>query len=174
MTATAVRVNTSAYATTHVASNVLRSIKQIVVEAGLSLGYLQGNWQTLERGVATWLGSRHLRVLTLEIWDPNKPAHSDFAGRFDFAIDYGYYTDGDGDLWLDPDTVSYAVRRAGSVPSRCSYRLVADTAPGAPHVDGWSDTTYRSTDGFTRHTTGAALGGGSLGVSLSYYARSGA
>lgn len=32
---------------------------------------------------------------------------------------------------------------------------------------------YRSTEGFTRHTVGTALGGGSLGAGLSYYQESG-
>lgn len=173
MTSTAVRVNTTAYATTHVATNVLRSIKQIIREAGLSLDYLHGHWGTLEHGVATWLGSRHLRKLTLEIWDPTKPADRDFVGRYDFTIAYGYYADGDGDLWLDPDTITYAVRRAGAVPSRCEYRVIAQTDEGAADL-GWHSTTYRSTAGFTEHVTGTAVGGGSLGVGLSYYARSGA
>jgi hypothetical protein len=38
-----------------------------------------------------------------------------------------------------------------------------------PHVDGWSDTTLRSTDGMCRHTVGTALGGGSMGAGLSYW-----
>lgn len=174
MTATIVRVNTTAYATTHVATNVLRSIRQIVREAGLSPDYLLGNWTTLELGIATWLGSRHLQKLTLEIWDPTAPTERDLVGRYDFAIAYDYYSDGDGELWLDPDTVSYAVRRAGAVPSRCAYRVIARKAPGAAKVTGWSTATYRSTDGFTEHATGTALGGGALGVGLSYYTRDGA
>ena len=82
----------------------------------------------------------------LEVFDPTLATGKDLVGRFDFVIDYGYYGDGDGELWLDPDTVSYAVRKNGSYPSRCSYRLVADTLPGEPAVPGWSDTTFRSTD----------------------------
>ena len=50
-------------------------------------------------------------------------------------------------VWLDPDTVSYTVLKNGSYPSRCSYRLIADTAAGYPPVDGWSTTTLRSTAG---------------------------
>lgn len=174
MTATTVRVNTTTYSVTHVATNVLRSIRQIVREAGLDPSYLSGNWETLERGAAVWLASRHLRALTLEIWDPTKSSGNDLVGRFDFTIDYGYYADGDGDLWLDSDTVSYAVRRAGSYPSRCAYRVIADNAPGRPDVTGWTQTNYRSTEGFTRHTTGAAVGGGALGANLAYYSRDGA
>ena len=91
------------------------------------------------------------------------------VGRFDFRIDYSYYGDGDGDLWLDPDTVAWAIKKNGSYPSRCDYRIVADTADGAPRVDGWADTTLRSTDGMRRHAVGTALGGGSMGAALGYW-----
>ena len=106
-------------------------------------------WAVLENGVSTWLGSGHLKSLVLEVFDPTLTTGKDLVGRFDFVIDYGYYGDGNGELWLDPDTVSYAVRKNGSYPSRCSYRLVVDTLPGEPAVPGWSDTTFRSTDELT-------------------------
>jgi hypothetical protein len=169
---TSVRVNTYTYATTHVATNMLRSMKQIIREGGLSISKIQSEWAVLETGISTWLNSGHLKGLVLEVFDPGKPTGADLVGRFDFTIDYGYYSDGDGDLWLDPDTVSYAVRKNGSYPARCQYRLIADTAPGYPAVTGWSTTTFRSTAGFTRHSVGTAIGGGSLGAGLSYYARS--
>jgi hypothetical protein len=169
---TSVRVNVHTHATTHVATNMLRSIRQIVRESGLSTNKMRNQWTVLETGVATWLGSGHLKGLVLEVYDPGKPSGSDLVGRFDFTIDYTYYGDGDGDLWLDPDTVSYAVRKNGSYPSCCEYRLVADTATGYPDVAGWSTTTLRSTTGFTRQSVGTAIGGGSLGAGLSYYTRS--
>lgn len=169
---TSVRVNTHTYATTHVATNMLRSMKQIIRESGLSISRIQNQWAVLEAGVAAWLNSRHLTGLVLEVYDPGKASGADLVGRFDFTIDYGYYSDGDGDLWLDPDTITYAVRKNGSYPARCEYRFIADTAPGYPAVDGWSTTTFRSTAGFTRHSVGTAIGGGSLGAGLSYYTRS--
>jgi Bacterial HORMA domain 2 len=73
---------------------------------------------------------------------------------------------GDGDLWLDADTVAYAIRKNGSFPGRCLYRIVIDNAPATPRFPGWAATTYRSTAGFTRHVVGTALGGGSLGAGL--------
>lgn len=167
-----VRVNTHAYATTHVATNMLRSMRQIIRESGLKQDAILGQWDVLESGIATWLGSQHLASLVLEVYDPGKPAGADLVGRFDFTIDYTYYGDGDGDLWLDPDTVSYTVRKNGSYPSNCAYRLVADTSPGRPDVTGWSNTTLRSTAGFTRHTVGTTIGGGGIGAGLSYYNRS--
>ena len=169
---TAVRVNVSTYAHTYVATNLLRSLKQLIQGCGLSTAKLVSDWQVLENGVSTWLQTGHLRGLVLEVLDPSKWSN-DLVGRFDFDIDYGYYADGDGDLWLDPDTVEFVIRKNGSYPSKCTYRFIADTAPGYPTVVGWSETTFRSTAGFVRQTAGAAMGGGSLGASLSYYARTG-
>jgi hypothetical protein len=168
---TAVRVNTHSYATVHVASNILRGIRQIVRLSGLSTAALTGDWEVLERGCATWLRSGDLRALVLEVYDPSLPSGADLVGRFDFDIDYGYYPGGDGELWLDPDTVAWTVRKNGSYPSSCRYRVVADTRPGRPDVDGWSRTDFRSTDGFVRQVAGAATGGGALGAQLAYYRR---
>jgi Bacterial HORMA domain 2 len=169
---TSVRVNTSVYAATHVATNMLRSLRQIIRGSGLCINRIVNEWQVLEQGVATWLASGHLQALTLEVFDPRKAAGADLVGRFDFSIAYDYYGDGDGELWLDPDTVAFAIRKNGSYAPGCDYRFVATTAPGRPDVPGWSNTTLRSTAGFTRHTVGTAIGGGSLGAGLSYYARS--
>ncbi len=164
--ATTVKVNTYAYATTHVATNLIRSLKQLVVGCGLNASRLAGSWQTLERGVAAWLRSRHLERLILEIYDPTTDR---LAKRFDFDIDYSYHPAGNGDLWLDADTVAYALAKAGTVPSRCSYRIVADTRQGAPDVDGWTSTALRSTDHLRRRSVGASVGGGDLGASLNYW-----
>ena len=146
---TAVRVNTATYAVTHVATNMLGSIRAIIKGSGLDPSRIREEWAVLEEGIATWLASGHLRALTLETYDPGKSGDN-LVGRFDFTIDYGYYPGGDGDLWLDSDTVSHAIRKNGSFPGRCDYRLIADNAPGRPDVPGWSATAYRSTAGFTR------------------------
>lgn len=162
-----VSVSTSVYSATHVATNMLRGLKQIVAGCGLDTSTLVGQWGVLEAGVDAWVSSRDLEELVLEVWDAKSPSR--LIGRFDFTIDYSYYGSGDGELWLDPDTVAWAIRKNGSYPSGCDYRIVADTTPGAPHVDGWSATTLRSTDGLRRHSVGTALGGGSLGAGLSYW-----
>lgn len=162
-----VSVSTSVYSATHVATNMLRGLKQIVAGCGLDTSKLVGQWSVLEAGMSTWVASGDLEELVLEVWDSSSP--NGLIGRFDFRIDYSYYGSGDGDLWLDPDTVAWAIKKNGSYPSGCEYRIVADTALGAPHVDGWSKTTLRSTGGLRRHSVGTALGGASMGAGLSYW-----
>ena len=164
--ATTVQVNVHTYATTHVATNLIRSLKQLVIGCGLNAAKLVRDWQTLEQGVATWLRTRHLKGLILEIYNPST---NKLVKRFDFDIDYTYHPNGDGDLWIDPDTVDYAIRKAGSVPSSCFYDIFADTAAGRPDVPGWTTGTFRSTSHLQRRSVGAATGGGDLGASLNYW-----
>ena len=126
----------------------------------------------LEDGIATWLGIGHLKAVTLEVYDPGKRG-DDLVGRFDFTIDYGYYPGGDGDLWLDPDTVAYTIARTAPISAAASTGSSSTAPPATPRFAGWATTTYRSTAGFTRHAVGTAIGGGSIGAGLAYYSRSG-
>jgi hypothetical protein len=170
---TSAHVNTHAHAVTHVATGLITGLRRVVKESGLDPALMHSNWPVLEAGTAAWLASGHLKALVLEVFDPRRPSGSNLVGRFDYTIDYGYYPGGDGELWIDPDAVFYAVLKAGVRPSQCSYRFVADTTAGRPEVAGWSSTTFRSTAAFTRHSIGTAIGGGSLGAGLSYYSRTG-
>lgn len=162
-----VSVSTAVYSSTHVATNMLRGLKQIIAGCGLDTRKIMGEWGVLESGASTWIESRHLERLVLEIWDKQSPTA--LIGRFDFTIDYGYYGSGDGDLWLDPDTVAWAIKKNGSYASHCEYRVVADTSSGAPPVDGWTSTTLRSTSNMREHSIGTALAGGAMGAGLSYW-----
>ncbi len=161
--ATAVQVNVHTHATTHVATNLIRSLKQLVVACGLDATELLGQWQILEIGVATWLGTRHLERLVLEIYST---ATGVLVRRFDFDIDYGYHPNGDGDLWIDPDTVAYAITKSGKLPKNCFYDILAKNSASRPDVAGWSTGTFRSTQDLTRRSVGATVGGGDLGASL--------
>lgn len=169
MTATTVRVNTTTYTTTYVAGNLLRSLKQLITGCGLDPHRIVDSYAALELGIKTWLDSRDLQIVTLEVFRPKSDV---LVGRFDFSIDYGYGASDDGGFWLDSDEVAYTIRKSGLNAADCDYQVLADTAPGRPEVPGWSTTSYRSTEGFTRHAVGTAIGAGTIGVGLTYYSRS--
>jgi hypothetical protein len=166
------QVKVHAYATphtyTHVATGMLRGLRQIIVAAGLSPSRLASDWTVLENGIGTWLNSHHLQRLTLEVWHPADP--DGLIQRFDFTIDYGYYSNGDGELWLDPKVVRQAIAKAGAMASNCDYTIKIRNADGAPPVLGFASCTYRSTNGMREYSVGTVVGGGSLGASLSYWA----
>lgn len=163
-----VHVGSHTHTTTYVATNLLRSLRQLLTAAGLDPAKFMSTWSIWEDGVAHWLSQRGLEALVLEIYDP-ADAVNDMRGRFDFTLDYSY--GGDGDLWIDPEIIAFTVMKNGSYPSSCQYRLVAMTASWAtdPPTGTWTSVSLRSTDGFTRHNAGTCVAGGSTAASLSYY-----
>jgi len=163
---TFVVVNTYTHSTTYVANNLLLCLKDIVRLSGLDPTKLAGDFPVLERGLARWLETRHLEAVSLEVYNPTTDV---LVGRWDFPIVYGWASDATGSFWVDTDQIKYAIRKQGLWPSTCEYRVIADTKAGRPDVPGWSNTTYRSTDGFVRQSIGTTLDAHGLSASAAYY-----
>ncbi len=166
---TFVAVNTYVHTTTYITDKLLRSLQMIIRESGLDPAKFANDWAWMERGIRTWLGTRHLETVVLEVFDPRDDG---LVGRWDFDIIYDYDSDGDGGMWVDTDAIRFAIRKAGLPASRCGYRLVVDTKPGRPNVVGWSSTTFRSTAGLVRHVVGTTIGAAGAGTSTAYWRRS--
>jgi hypothetical protein len=161
---TASYVDTSAYSVTYVTEKLLLSIKEIIVQSGLSAAKMTRQWINLEQGVSTWIASKHLRQVYLEIFNPTTQK---LICRWDLDIIYGY--GGDGDFWADTDAIKYHIEKAGAIPSTCEYRISLDTAPGAEILAGWSSCTLYSTQGFSRYSVGTTIGSSGIGAGLAYW-----
>lgn len=165
---TFVPVNTYAHTVAYIADKMLYSLVFIIRASGLDPSKFTGNWGTMDLGIQTWLRTRDLRSVVLEVFDPSD---DELVGRWDFDIMYGYGAEDDGEMWVDTDAIRYAIKKAGLWPSQCDYRLVVDTKPGRPDVPGWSTTTLRSTDGFVRHSIGTTIGASGAGTATAYWRR---
>jgi len=64
-----------------------------------------------------------------------------------------------------------AIAKAGLAPSFCLYDVKLKTAPGAAAVQGWSDCSFRSTEGLQRYSIGATVGGNGLTAQTAYWRR---
>lgn len=165
---TKVSVNTYTYSVTYVTQQVLRSLKDIIRQSGLGLDKLLGEWESIELAVSTWLGSKHLQKVTLEIFNPT---NNTLVVRWDIDVEYSYASGDDGSLWTDPDSIKNAIAKAGVVASSCRYQFKV-LAPNGPKVQGWSPGTYRSTEGFSKHSVGTTIGAGALATSTTYWRKS--
>src|SRR3546814_6318166 len=97
----------------------------IILLSGLDPTNLVDGWASKMRALQTWLESRHLDVVVLEIFNSKTDA---LIGRWD--IDVVYTTgSGDGGFWTDKDQIRYHVRKAGLVPSEAKYSQI-----GREHV----------------------------------------
>lgn len=155
---------TYTHTVTHVSTKMLLTIKDIIREIGLDPSQFTDDWHTNERALTTWLASRHLERVTLEVYNPRTGS---LVTRWD--LDVLYSTVGDGSLWVDTDAIRYSIAKAGLVPSSCQYELKMTTAPGRPDVAGWGPCDFRSTEGFRRYAVGATIGGNGLTAQTSYW-----
>lgn len=167
MTSISVSVRSYTHATTYVADNILRSLKNILLYSGLDPDRLVDDWEVLHRGLKTWIDSGHLQKVVLEVFDPGT---DDLVGRWDINITYEW-TGGDGQFWTDTDAIRFAIKKAGVLPATAKYRVVATTATGRPDVAGWSSTSLRSTTGLVEQRIGTSIEASGLSGGVSYYRR---
>ncbi len=159
-------VITYAHTVSHVTDKMLLTFKEIIREIGLDLSRFLQSWRTYEAGISSWLSSRHLERVTLEIYNPSTDA---LVTRWD--LDVVYDTVGGGELWVDTDAVRYAIRKAGLVPSTCTYALKLTNSAGRPDVAGWAPCEFRSTEGPKRFSAGATIGGNGITAQTAYWSR---
>jgi hypothetical protein len=155
-----------AYTVTYVTTKMLLVLKEIIREIGLDPSSFTSDWDSYEEAISTWLSSRHLQRVTLEVYDPRTNV---LATRWD--IDVVYASVGDGALWVDTAAIRYALAKAGLAPSSCRYTIKLKNDPDYPPVHGWSPCDFRSTDGFMRYAVGATVGGNGLSAQTAYWSR---
>lgn len=163
---TGVRVNVFTYSVTHVTGEMMSSLKNIIRWSGLSISNLTNSWESVERAIHTWLSSKHLTKVTLEIYTSKE---NSLVTRWDFEIDYSYGAGDDGSLWADHEAIKHAILKAGAIAADCKYEFKILHKPGAPDVIGWGVGSYRSTTGFNQHSIGTTIGAYGLASGTTFW-----
>lgn len=161
---TLVVVNTYTHSVTYVTDKMLMSLKEIIRLSGLSPEKFVADWKVLQRGIRTWLNSRDLESVHLEVFSPKA---NTLIGRWDFDIYFG--TSGDGGMWVNTDDIKYHILKAGQWPASCDYEVILTTKPGRPNVEGWGSTSFRSTEGFVRQSLGTTIDGNGISSGAAYW-----
>jgi hypothetical protein len=163
---TFVAVNTYTHSVTYVTDNILRSLQDIVRLSGLDPTQIADDWTVLERGIKTWIESKHLETIVLEVYNPSTDA---LIGRWDIDIAYAWSGEGAGRFWVDTEQIKTAIKKAGVWPGSSKYSIICRTKSGRPDVDGWSTTPFRSTAGMVKQSLGTTIEHSGLGAGTSYY-----
>jgi hypothetical protein len=162
-------VSVSAYTITHsvtyVTDNILRTLKDIIREIGLSPVKLTNEWTSLETAMSTWLKSQDLEAVTLEVMKPG----GSLATRWDLDISYG--DSGDGNFYTDTAAIKYAIQKSGTQPSICTYRFLLYAKDGRKDVPGWVTCQALSTTGMSRYAVGTNIGSPHLAAAAYYWAK---
>ncbi|WHO84111.1 HORMA domain containing protein [Rhizobium leguminosarum] len=163
---TTVAVNTYTHSVTYVADNILKSIKDIIRMSGMDPSKFAGEWNSNLLAIKTWLGSQDLERAILEVFNSKTGG---LIVRWDIDIVYSWA--GGGGFWTDTEALRYHIKKSGVAPGDASYELLLKTKPGRPDVAGWGSASYRSIDGFVRHSIGSTIDHSGLGGSAAYWRR---
>lgn len=162
-------VSVYAYARTHTSvyvSDKLRNLLKLLVRYhGLDPQQVVDAWSDwVDRAARTWLESGHLRAIVIEFYWPGSDVA---AARWDFPIRY----DGDGvdEMWVDRLFFEDSLAKAKAPPAGCSYRIVLQTRPNEPHVDGVGSTTLRTVAGLVAREIGTVIATPDIMASAKYY-----
>src|SRR5262245_37085040 len=107
-TATYVSTYTQTHSVTFLSDNLRNSLREVIRENGLSPEKLMQDWATIERGIRTWLTSRHLSSITIEFF---RPGAAEVSARWDFPVDYTS-SGVDDDMWLDKNYLRQLIAKA--------------------------------------------------------------
>jgi hypothetical protein len=161
--------HTTTYAQTHsiifLSDSLRNTLREVIRENGLSPEKLMQDWETIERGIRTWLRSGHLTNIVVEFFRPGATAAT---ARWEFPI--GYTGSGvDDDMWLDRNYLRQLIAKAKRPTSDCSYRILLSTSNSAPNVDGFCDCTFLSTGQLTARQAGTVIATGHMTAGVTYW-----
>lgn len=161
-------VNTYAYSVTYLTDKMLRSLQELIRDLGLDPRKFATGWESSSLALLTWLTSRHLEKISLEIYDPAESSKAILVPEFEIVYGSG---DADGSFWVDGEALRYEILKTGTLPSQCSYSLICFNKPGRPDVPGWGSVDGRSREGMTRYVAGTTIGAPGLSANSAYWAR---
>ncbi|MGE4593360.1 HORMA domain containing protein [Alcaligenes sp.] len=153
------------HSVTYVTDNILKSLKDIILFSGLDPEHFVDSWASNTRAIKTWLGTGDLRRVVLEIYDPFTDK---LIIRWDIDIVYGW-SEGDGSFWTDTEQLKYAIKKAGLLPWQAKYKVMLDTRPGRPDVEGWGNGSYRSTEDMVKQSLGSTVEHSGLAGQAGYW-----
>lgn len=161
--------HTTSYSQTHsvvfLSDNLRNTLREVIRENGLSPEKLMQDWETIERGIHTWLRSRHLTRIVIEFF---RPGSSEAAARWEFPI--GYTGSGvEDDMWLDKNYLRQLIAKSKRPTSDCSYRILLSTSRGAPTVDGFCDCAFLSTGQLVARQGGTVIATGHMTAGVTYW-----
>ncbi len=159
----------NAYTQTHsivfLSDNLRNTLREVIRENGISPEQLVQDWETIERGIRTWLQSGHLTNIVVEFY---KPGATTAAARWEFPI--GYTGSGvDDDMWLDKNYLRQLIAKSARPSSDCTYRVILCTNKGAPSVAGFSDCTFLSTGQLAARQAGTVIATGHMTAGVTYW-----
>lgn len=153
---------------------------------GLGTDKISSKREKLESALYTYLNTRHLRKVSIEVYEEGASKSDEAIERFDLSYevkDPDSLSDSEVQRLQDKDFNQYReevmeqLQELESLPDNVDYRILIWCAPEnnhgqkKPDVDGWSSTTARSTDHLQKKDLGDAVNTGAVNADASLWFR---
>lgn len=167
-TATTMRTSTSTRTQTavHLTDVITGAFSHILASLGLSAGYLQSHWNTIETGLMTWIEEGTLTKVSLEFGDSTTP-----VAIVEIPLQYRYGGTGDAEFVANRARLARQMAKIQWIPVGTSYRVVVDRSGPYTDVPGWYATTAASRDGLASYNLGSLGYGPDASLSMNYLSR---
>jgi hypothetical protein len=159
------RVYTQVHSIVFLSDNLRNTLREVIRENGIGPNKLMQEWETIERGIQTWLRSGHLNNVVVEFFKPGALASS---ARWEFPI--GYAGSGvNDDMWLDRNYLRQLIAKSARPSTDCTYRIILCTDFGAPSVAGFVNCSFLSTGQLSARQAGTVIATGHMTASATYW-----
>jgi hypothetical protein len=159
------QVFSQAHSIVFMSDNMRNTLREVIRENGISPAKLMQDWDTIERGILTWLRSGHLNNIVVEFF---KPDASEASARWEFPI--GYTGSGvDDDMWLDKNYLRQLIAKAKRPTSDCTYRVLLCIDSDAPAVSGFTSRSFLSTGQMSARQAGTVIATGHLTAGATFW-----
>jgi hypothetical protein len=153
------------YSITFLSDNLRNTLREVIRENGLSPEKLMQDWETIERGIHTWLRSGDLLRIVIEFY---RPGASFASARWEFPI--GYTGSGaDVDMWLDKAYLRQLIAKSARPTADCTYRIILSTKPSAPWVAGFTDCSFLATGQLAARQAGTVIATPHMSAGVTYW-----
>jgi hypothetical protein len=145
--------------------NLRNTLREVIRENGISPNKLMQDWETIERGIRTWLQSGHLNNIVVEFF---KPGASSASARWEFPIGYS----GSGihhDMWLDKNYLRQLIAKSAQPSTDCTYRILLCADAGRPYIEGFFDCSFLSTGNLAARQAGTVIATGNMTAAVTYW-----
>lgn len=153
---------------------------------GLGTDRISNKREELESALYTYINTRHLRKVSIEVYEQGASKSDEAIERFDLTYevkDPDDLSDSDIQRLQDKDFNQYRkdvmeqLQELDTLPQNVDYRILIWCAPEndlgqpKPDVEGWSSTTARSTDQLEKKDLGDAVNTGPINADASIWIR---
>ena len=153
---------------------------------GLGTDRISSKREKLESALYTYINTRHLRKVSIEVYEEGASKSNEAIERFDLTYeikDPEELSQSELQRIEDKDFNQYRkdvmeqLQDLDSLPSNVDYRVLIWCAPEndlgqpKPDVDGWSSTSARSTDHLNKKNLGDAVNTGAINADASLWIR---